>query len=161
MHPAPRPRLPQTSLRRFPEHRHSVWPADRLRAASPTYRHARKQSPKPPGRFSLRLAVYPPPQVVQTNGCLYHLTPASLVVGGSTDSRVPSLGGHYSASLLLRTPPPPSPRRPISQGSPRPLDNSVHPHVRGDSAMQDSKSLSVCGSPPRAWGQRGTARAGR
>src|SRR6202030_445246 len=35
------------------------------------------QSPKPPGRFSLRLAVYPPPQFLQTDGRLCHLTPAS------------------------------------------------------------------------------------
>ena len=34
------------------------------------------QSPKPPGRFGLRLAVYPPSQVSQTDGCLCHLTPA-------------------------------------------------------------------------------------
>ena len=32
-----------------------------------------------------------------------------------TDSRVPLLGGHYSASSLLRTPPPPSPLRPTSR----------------------------------------------
>src|ERR1700719_2651164 len=38
------------------------------------------QSPKPPGRFSLRLAVYPPPQVLQTNGRLCHLTPASPIL---------------------------------------------------------------------------------
>src|SRR5271169_5829012 len=37
------------------------------------------------------------------------------VVGGSTDSRVPLLGGHYSASSLVRTPPPPSPLRPTSR----------------------------------------------
>src|SRR5258705_13368437 len=35
------------------------------------------QSPKPPGRFSLRLAVYPPPQFLQTDGRLCHLAPAS------------------------------------------------------------------------------------
>src|SRR5216684_4376986 len=64
------------------------------------------QSPKPPGRFSLRLAVYPPPQVSQINGCLCHLTLAFRVVGGSTDSRAPLLHGHCSVSLLLRTSPP-------------------------------------------------------
>src|SRR6267378_2464099 len=73
------------------------------------------QSPEPPGRFGLRLAVYPPPQVLQTDGCLCHLTPTSRVVGGCTDSRVPLLGGHYSASSLVRTPPPPSPLRPLSR----------------------------------------------
>src|SRR5215469_669035 len=39
-----------------------------------------------------------------------------LLVGGSTDSRVPLLDGHCSVSLLLRTPPPPSPLRPLSRG---------------------------------------------
>src|SRR6202030_4194134 len=74
------------------------------------------QSPKPPGRFGLRLAVYPPPQVLQTNGRLCHFAPAFRVVGGSTDnSRVPLLGGHCSASSLLRTPPSPSPLRSISR----------------------------------------------
>src|SRR5215467_12871464 len=73
------------------------------------------QSPEPPGWFGLRLAVYPPPQVLQTNGRLCHFTPALLVAGGSTDSRVPLLGGHYSASSLIRTPPPPSPLRPTSR----------------------------------------------
>jgi len=73
------------------------------------------QSPKPPGRFSLRLAVYPPPQVSQTNGCLYRLTLAFHVVGGNTDSRALLLDGYCSASLLVRTPPPPSPLRPTSR----------------------------------------------
>ena len=78
---------------------------------------AHEQSPKPSGRFSLRLAVYPPlSQVSQTDGCLYHLTPASRVAGGSTDSRVPLLDGHYSVSSLVRTPPPPSPFGPTSRG---------------------------------------------
>src|SRR5208282_1573496 len=31
------------------------------------------QSPEPPGRFSLRLDVYPPPQVLQIDGRLCHL----------------------------------------------------------------------------------------
>jgi hypothetical protein len=48
-------------------------------------------------------------------GCVYHFTPASHVGGERTDSRVPLLGGHYSASLLLRTLPPPSPLRPTSR----------------------------------------------
>ena len=51
-------------------------------------------------------------------GCFYHFTPASQVGGGSTDSRVPLLHGHYSASLLLRTPPSPSPLRPTSRSTP-------------------------------------------
>src|ERR1700693_2574153 len=73
------------------------------------------QSPEPPGRFGLRLAVYPPSQVLQTDGRLYHLAPASRVVAGFTDSRVPLLRGRCSASLLLRTPPPPSPLRSLSR----------------------------------------------
>src|SRR5260370_19046503 len=73
------------------------------------------QPPEPPGRFSLRLAVYPPSQVLQTDGRLYHLAPASPCCRRNTDSRVPLLGGHYSASSLVRTPPPPSPLRPTSR----------------------------------------------
>jgi hypothetical protein len=73
------------------------------------------QSPKLPGGFGLRLAVYPPSQVLQTHRCFYHLTPASHIVRGVTHSRVPLLGSHYAASSLLRTPPPPSPLRPISR----------------------------------------------
>src|SRR5215469_8901233 len=38
------------------------------------------QSPKAPSWFCLRLDVYPPPQVLQTDGCIFHLTLASLVV---------------------------------------------------------------------------------
>src|SRR5215470_12467650 len=30
------------------------------------------QTPETPGRFSLRLDVYAPPQVLQTNGCICH-----------------------------------------------------------------------------------------
>src|SRR5215470_2633526 len=55
------------------------------------------QSPESPGRFSLRLAIYPPPQLLQTDGRLCHLTPASPLGGGSTDSRAPLLDGHCSA----------------------------------------------------------------
>jgi len=41
MPPALRPRWPQRSLRQLLERHHSAGPADRLRAASPTCRHAR------------------------------------------------------------------------------------------------------------------------
>jgi len=58
--------------------------------------------------FSLRLDVYPPSQVLQSNGCLSHLTPASPLDGETTCSRAPSLHGRYPASALLRTQPPPS-----------------------------------------------------
>src|SRR5215813_2499096 len=75
------------------------------------------QAPETPGRFSLRLGVYPPAQVLQTDGCLCHRTPASHVVEGVTHSRVPSFHGHYPASPLLRTPPPPSHLQSISRGT--------------------------------------------
>src|SRR5271169_589488 len=73
------------------------------------------QTPEPPGRFSLRLDVYSPSQVLQIVGRLYHLVLASLIAGDVTNSRAPSLRGHCSASSLLRTHPPPSRRRPISR----------------------------------------------
>src|SRR5262249_61623687 len=75
------------------------------------------QAPETPGRFSLRLGVYPPAQVLQRDGCCCHRTPASHVVEGVTNSRVPSLHGHYPASTLLRTPPSPSRLRLISRGT--------------------------------------------
>src|ERR1700730_11290524 len=55
------------------------------------------QSPKPPGRFSLRLAVYPPPQVSQTNGRLCHLTLAFRVTGGNSKQQ-----GPFARRTLLR-----------------------------------------------------------
>ena len=51
-------------------------------------------------RFSLRLDIYPSPQFLQIDGCLYHLTPASHLVEGFMCSRVPSLHGRYPASPL-------------------------------------------------------------
>ena len=69
-----------------------------------------------PVRISLPFGVYPPSQVLQIDGCFYQGTPASRVVGGLMNSRAPSLHGRYSASSLLRTPPPPSRRQPISRG---------------------------------------------
>jgi hypothetical protein len=73
------------------------------------------EAPEAPRLFSLRLGIYPPLQVLQPDGRLYHLAPASHVVGGVTDSRVPWLPGCYPASPLLRTPPPPSRLRPTSR----------------------------------------------
>src|ERR1700726_2674878 len=73
------------------------------------------QSPEPPGRFSLRLDVYSPPQVLQINGRLCHLVLAFPYVGDIANGRAPSLRGHYSASSLLRTQPPPSRLRPTSR----------------------------------------------
>src|SRR6201993_4522682 len=72
------------------------------------------QSPEPPGRFSLCLDVYSPPQVLQIDGRLCHLVLAFLVVGDVTNTRPPPLHGHYSASFLLRTLPPPRSERAAS-----------------------------------------------
>src|SRR5208283_3375110 len=73
------------------------------------------ESPEPPGRLSLRLDVYSPPQVLQIHGRLCHLVLAFLMVGDATSSRAPLLHGHYSASPLLRTRPPPSRLRSTSR----------------------------------------------
>jgi len=59
-------------------------------------------------RISLHLQVYLPSQVLQTNGRLYHLAPASQCCRKIVNSRVPSLPGRYPGSLLIRTHPPPS-----------------------------------------------------
>jgi len=75
----------------------------------------RAQSPELPGRLSLRLDVYSPPQVLQIDGRLCHLVLAFLVVGDSTNSRAPSLRGRYPASTLLRTRPSPSRLRSTSR----------------------------------------------
>src|ERR1700680_2484972 len=73
------------------------------------------QAPETPGRVSLRLDVYPPPQVLQIDGRLCHLVLAFPYVGGVTNGRVPLLHGHYPASSLRGTHPPPSRLRPISR----------------------------------------------
>ncbi len=73
------------------------------------------RSPEPPGRLSLRLDVYSPPQVLQIHGRLCHLVLAFLMAGDATSSRAPLLHGHYSASPLLRTRPPPSRLRSTSR----------------------------------------------
>src|SRR6201997_5328054 len=72
-------------------------------------------SPETPGRLSLRLDVYSPPQVLQIHGRLCHLVLAFLTAREATNSRAPLLHGHCSASLLLRTHPPPSRLRSISR----------------------------------------------
>src|SRR5271169_3078094 len=51
--------------------------------------HMDVQSPELPGRLSLRLDVYSPPQVLQIDGRLCHLVLAFLVVGDFTNSRAP------------------------------------------------------------------------
>src|ERR1700745_821990 len=65
------------------------------------------QSPELPGRLSLRLDVYSPPQILQIDGRLCHLVLAFLVVGDFANSRAPSLHGRYPASTPLRTHPSP------------------------------------------------------
>ena len=57
--------------------------------------HMDVQSPELPGRLSLRLDVYSPPQVLQIDGRICHLVLAFLVVGDFTNSRAPSLRGRY------------------------------------------------------------------
>src|SRR5271170_6173117 len=54
------------------------------------------------GPLGLRLDVYPPPQVLQIDGRLYHLVLAFPYVGGVANGRAPWLRGHYSASSLQR-----------------------------------------------------------
>src|SRR6202163_4095306 len=73
------------------------------------------QSPETPGRVSLRFDVYSPPQVLQIDGRLCHLVLAFLIEGETTNRRAPLLHGHYSASSLLRTHPPPSRLRSFSR----------------------------------------------
>src|ERR1700741_3975244 len=73
------------------------------------------QSPELPGRLSLRLDVYSPPQVLQIDARLSHPGLPCLVGGGFTNSRAPSLHGRYPASSLLRTHPSPSRLRSISR----------------------------------------------
>ena len=104
------------------------------------------QAPETPGRFSLRLGVYPPAQVLQTHGRLCHHTPASHVVEGVTNSRVPSLHGHYPASALLRTHPSPSRLRLISRwsGYTTYLASADFAAGRGGSLQLLSVSLSPC-----------------
>src|SRR6202008_1030550 len=73
------------------------------------------QSPELPGRLSLRLDVYSPPQVLQIDARLSHPGLPCLVGGGFTNSRAPSLHGRYPASALLRTHPSPSRLRSTSR----------------------------------------------
>src|SRR5215471_8686585 len=110
------------------------------------------QSPESPRRISLRLDVYPLPQVLQTLGRLCHLVLAFLVVRDIANSRVPWLHGSYSASSLLRTQPPASRLRPLSRRDrlydlPCSADFSMG---RGGLLQLLSMSLSpCCRIPPR------------
>src|SRR3954447_27038015 len=47
------------------------------------------QAPETPGRFGLRLSVDPPPQVLQIDGRLSHLAPASRVGEGVAEQQGP------------------------------------------------------------------------
>src|ERR1700734_1529987 len=88
------------------------------------------QSPELPGRLSLRLDVYSPPQVLQIDGRLYHLVLAFLVVGDFTNSRAPSLHGGYPPPTLLRPHPAPSRLHPtprVSRLSDRPFSGDFAP----------------------------------
>jgi hypothetical protein len=66
------------------------------------------QSPKPPCLIRLRLQIYLPSQVLQSNRRLYHFVPASQCCRKIVNSRVPLLPGRYPGSSLIRTHPPPS-----------------------------------------------------
>jgi hypothetical protein len=77
---------------------------------------SRRQALQAPKRFIHRHGIYPASQILQINGCHYHLTPASHVDDGNVCSRAPLLHGSYPASSLLRTQPPPSRLRPTSRG---------------------------------------------
>lgn len=74
------------------------------------------QPPEPPRRFSLRLDVYPSPQILQTTGRLCHLVLASHVAEVIANSRAPLLHRRYPASPLVRTHPPPPRLQPTSRG---------------------------------------------
>ena len=73
------------------------------------------QTPETPVRFSLRLGVYLPSQVLQTHGCRCHATLASRIARSVTNSRAPWLRGRYPTSSLLPAHPTPSRLRPLSR----------------------------------------------
>src|SRR5208283_4927027 len=113
------------------------------------------QSPELPGRLSLRLDVYSPPQVLQIDGRLCHLVLAFLVVGDATNSRAPSLHGRYPASTLLRTHPSPSRLRSTSRLS-RLYDRPAPAISRWDEEGFSSCSACPChravaSTPPKCW----------
>ena len=72
-------------------------------------RHVDEEPPEAMRRFRLRLAVYPSSQLLQTDGCLYHLTPPSLERLECSSVRVlPSWRVllHADPSVLRPDPPP-------------------------------------------------------
>src|ERR1700741_5436428 len=113
------------------------------------------QSPELPGRLSLRLDVYSPPQVLQIDARLSHPGLPCLVGGGFTNSRAPSLHGRYPASTLLRAHPSPSRLRSTSRLS-RLLGMSLPPCCRFHPAEVKEPHRSDFGSPmlPSPYGCR-------
>src|ERR1700687_6042372 len=101
------------------------------------------QSPELPGRLSLRLSVYSPPQVLQIDGRLCHLVLAFLVVGDVPNSRAPSLHGRYPASTLLRTHPSPSRLRSTSRLS------RLYDRPCSAISRRDEEGFSSCSACPR------------
>ena len=124
----------RSGFRRWSNHSVAIeqLPSEFGTAIPPTHRaqpkpcRFRAQSSELPGRLSLRLDVYSPPQVLQIDGRLCHLVLAFLVVGDVTNSRAPSLHGRYPASTLLRTHPSPFspsidfPVEPVIRSTPAP-----------------------------------------
>ena len=100
------------------------------------------QTPETPVRFSLRLDVYLPSQVLQVAGRVCHLALASRVARRTTDSRAPWLHGHYPASQLLRTRPTPSRRRPLSRYS------GYTAYLAPSISRRDEEGLSSCLARP-------------
>src|SRR5271166_3373123 len=106
----------------------------------------RTYSPETPEQFGLRLDAYSPLQVLRIIGRLCHLVLAYPCVGDVTNGRAPSLHRHCSASLLLRTHPPPSRLRPPSRFSRLyglPCSGNFSPG-RGGLLQLLSMSLSPC-----------------
>ena len=77
-------------------------------ATNPRLLHLARPDQPSPERIS-------PVSGLAESGCFSQGTPASRVDEGITSSRAPSLRGHYPASSLLRTHPPPSRRQPTSR----------------------------------------------
>ena len=77
-------------------------------ATNPRLLHLARPDQPSPERIS-------PVSGLADSGCFSQGTPASRVDEGITSSRAPSLRGHYPASSLLRTHPPPSRRQPTSR----------------------------------------------
>ena len=73
-----------------------------------TFRPSSGLTPPVPSDLSLHLQINLSAQILQTNGRLYHLAPASPCCLKTVNSRVPLLPRNYSGSTLIRTHPPPS-----------------------------------------------------